>query len=119
MNNSMLQGYFTNLYAKYVSDLKLGDHYVSDIRLQEFVTDLNKADILLESFNWDEWYQNSHMVDRPEYIADASFYECQLLLTAMARIDRFSPGILSNMRCQGVLIAILERFQSLYYQKAV
>nr|WP_220768757.1 DUF6508 domain-containing protein [Shewanella sp. MBTL60-007] len=119
MNNSILQGYVTSLYSKYVSDLKLGEHHVSDKRLQEFVADLNKAGLLLESFNWSEWYQNSYMVDRPEYIADASFYECQLLLTAMARIDRFSPGILSNMRCQGVLIAILDRFQSLYYQKAV
>ncbi|ABZ76965.1 conserved hypothetical protein [Shewanella halifaxensis HAW-EB4] len=119
MDNSILQGYVTDIYAKYANDLKLGNHFVSDKRLQEFVADLEKSDILLETFDWDQWYQNSHMVDRPEYIADASFYECQLLLTAMSRIDKFSPGILSNMRCQGVLVAIIERLQSLYFKRAV
>ena len=119
MNNSTVQGYLSSLYTQYANDLKLGEHFVSDKRLQEFVTDLETSGILLGQFNWDEWYQNSHLVDRPEYIADASFYECQLLLTAMARIDRFSPGILSNMRCQGVLIAILQRFQTLHYKEAI
>ncbi|MGS0825485.1 DUF6508 domain-containing protein [Shewanella sp. 0m-8] len=119
MKSSILQGYLASLYSKYATDLKLGVHYVSDLRLQEFVADLEADGILLTSFDWAEWYQNSYMVDRPECIAEASFYECQLLLTAMARIDSFSPGILSNMRCQGVLIAIVERFQSLNYHAAV
>lgn len=56
------------------------------------------------------------MVDRPEYIADASLYECRLLLSAMVRLERFSPGVLQNMRRQGVMLALLERMQQL--QKA-
>ena len=119
MNNTILKGSLASLYSKYAAEFKLGKQDVSDTRLQEFVADLEADGILLTSFDWDEWYQYSYMVDRPEYIADASFYECQLLLTAMARIDRFSPGILTNMRCQGVLIAIIERSQSLNYQAAV
>ncbi|MCL1145839.1 DUF6508 domain-containing protein [Shewanella sp. 10N.261.52.F9] len=117
MNKNTSKGYTPNLYAKYASDLKLDNQNVSDMRLQEFVTDLDRCGMLLDEFEWDEWYQNSHMVDRPEYIGDASIYECQLLLTAMSRIDRFSPGILSNMRRQGVLLAIIERFQILHYKQ--
>ncbi|MCL1137096.1 DUF6508 domain-containing protein [Shewanella pneumatophori] len=117
MNNMTSNGYSNNLYAKYVADLKLGNHIVSDMRLQEFVADLEQCGMLLDEFDWDEWYQNSHMLDRPEYIGDASMYECQLLLTAMARIDRFSPGVLSNMRRQGVLLAIIERFQTLHFKQ--
>ncbi|GIU47043.1 hypothetical protein TUM4438_24830 [Shewanella sairae] len=119
MNNMDLQNFTARLYTQYINDLKLTSRFVSDTRLHELFADLDAAGVLLADFNWDEWYQNSHMVDRPEYIGDASFYECQLLLTAMARIDRFSPGVLSNMRRQGVLLAIIERFQTLYYQKAM
>ncbi|MGS0680734.1 DUF6508 domain-containing protein [Shewanella sp. 125m-7] len=119
MNKALLKSYVTGLYAKYVGDLKLSNHFVSDKRLQEFVADLDQSGMLLDEFNWSEWYDNSYMVDRPEYIGDASLYECRLLLTAMARIDKFSPGVLSNMRRQGVLFAIIERFQTLKCQEAV
>ncbi|WP_028766919.1 MULTISPECIES: DUF6508 domain-containing protein [Shewanella] len=117
MNKLIANGYSSQLYANYAADLKLANHQVSDLRLQEFVVDIEQCGLMLTQFNWDDWYQNSHLIERPEYIADASLYECRLLLTAMARIDRFSPGILSNMRRKGVLIAIVERLQALHYRK--
>lgn len=117
MREMNFQAYSTNLYSQYADDLKPDNQLVSDRRLQEFVIEMDSKGMLLDEFDWDEWYQNSHMLERPEYIGDASVYECQLLLTAMARIDRFSPGILSNMRRKGVLIAIVERLQELDYQK--
>ncbi|MFT5788313.1 MAG: hypothetical protein ACI8SJ_000416 [Shewanella sp.] len=115
MNNSTIQSHVAGLYNEYAKDLVIGNHVVSDKRLQDFVADLGREGLLLESFKWDEWYNNSYMVDRPEYIADATLYECQLLVTAMSRLDRFSPGVLSNMRRQGVLNAIAERFKVLSF----
>lgn len=119
MNNSTIQSHTTGLYKEYAQDLVIGNHFVSDKRLQEFVADLDRDGLLLESFKWDEWYNKSYMVDRPEYIADATLYECQLLVTAMSRLDRFSPGVLSNMRQQGVLNAIVERFRTLSFQPEI
>ncbi|QQX82133.1 hypothetical protein JK628_10155 [Shewanella sp. KX20019] len=116
MNNSIMKSHATGLYKEYANDLLIGNHFVSDKRLQDFVADLAREGLLLESFKWDEWYNNSYMVDRPEYIADATLYECQLLVTAMARLDRFSPGVLSNMRRQGVLNAIAKRFKVLSFE---
>ena len=102
----------SNLYAKYVNILACGDKPISVCKLQEFTQDLAKSQLLLNDFKWDDWYQNSHLVDRPEYIADASLHDCQLLLTAMTRLERYSPGVMDNMRRQGVLIAILERYNN-------
>ncbi|BDA61012.1 hypothetical protein NUITMVS1_24750 [Shewanella xiamenensis] len=52
-------------------------------------------------------------MDKPAYIGDASVAQCRLLLTAMTRLEVFSPGVLENMRRQGVLLAIMERLQCL------
>ncbi|BAJ02584.1 DUF6508 domain-containing protein [Shewanella violacea] len=108
----------SDLYAKYVNVLACGDKPISVGKLHEFTDDLAKSQLLLQDFNWDDWYLNSHLVDRPEYIADASLHECQLLLTAMTRLERFSPGVMDNMRRQGVLIAILERYNNFSMQLA-
>ncbi|WOT03826.1 DUF6508 domain-containing protein [Shewanella youngdeokensis] len=113
MENASINGHSASLYNKYAHDLVSGDHDVSDKRLQNYVAELASLGLILETFKWDEWYSNSYMVDRPEYIAEATLYECQLLVTAMARLDRFSPGVLSNMRRQGVLNAIALRFKVL------
>ncbi|QFU22418.1 hypothetical protein FM038_009800 [Shewanella eurypsychrophilus] len=102
----------SNLYAKYVNILACGEKPISVCKIQEFTDDLAKSHLLLSDFKWDEWYQNSHLVDRPDYIADATLHECQLLLTAMTRLECFSPGVMDNMRRQGVLIAILERYNN-------
>ncbi|RTR32105.1 DUF6508 domain-containing protein [Shewanella atlantica] len=102
----------SSLYAKYVNDLACGERPISVCRIQEFTDDLAKSSMLLSEFQWDDWYHNSHLVDRPEYIADATLHECKLLLTAMTRLERFSPGVLDNMRRRGVLLAIIERFNS-------
>ncbi|WP_076409423.1 DUF6508 domain-containing protein [Shewanella sp. UCD-KL12] len=107
--NALITRHTSNLYTKYVGNFACGEKPVSVCKLQEFLADLSKSELLLTDFKWDEWYHNSHLVDRPEYIADASLYECQLLLTAMVRLEKFSPGVMDNMRRQGVVIAILER----------
>ena len=87
MNNSIIQRHTAGLYSEYAKDLVIGNHFVYDKRLEAFVAELDRLGLLLKSFKWDEWYNNSYMVDRPEYIADAGMYECQLLITAMSRLD--------------------------------
>ncbi|ABV37292.1 conserved hypothetical protein [Shewanella sediminis HAW-EB3] len=111
MNHQFLK-HTSSLYAKYVNDLACGERPISVCRINEFMDDLAKSSMLLSEFKWADWYQNSHLVDRPEYIADATLHECKLLLTAMTRLERFSPGVMDNMRRQGVLLAIIERFNS-------
>lgn len=108
--NQILLSHISEHYTKYVSDLACGEHVNSGRKLHEFIEELSEYRLLLTNFDWDDWYHNSHLVDRPEYIADASLYECQLLLTAMTRLEQFSPGVMDNMRRRGVLLAILERF---------
>ncbi|ACA86218.1 DUF6508 domain-containing protein [Shewanella woodyi] len=109
----LLLNHTSALYAKYVSDLACGERALSVFKMHEFIDELAENSLLLTDFNWDDWYHNSHLVDRPEYIADASLHECQLLLTAMTRLEQFSPGVMDNMRRSGVLLAIMERFNCL------
>ncbi|GGI76615.1 DUF6508 domain-containing protein [Shewanella gelidii] len=102
---------------QYIDEFRSGNNIVAQGRIQDFIEDVAQEGLLLTQFDWADWYQNSHLVDRPEYIASASRYECMLLLTAMTRLERFSPGVLDNMRRKGVLIAIIERLQTLNKQK--
>lgn len=97
------------LYAEYAKHFTQGEHLVCSSKLHDFTEQLQECGLLLERLDWSDWYQNSHLIDRPEYIGDASLQECQLLLTAMTRLERFSTGLLDNMHHQGVLLAILER----------
>ena len=83
--NQLLLSHTFEFYTKYVNDLACGECVGSGHKLHEFMDELSEYRLLLTNFDWADWYQNSHLVDRPEYIADASLYECQLLLTAMAR----------------------------------
>ena len=106
----LLQRHTSDFYTKYVSDLACGEQALSICKISDFIDELADNRLLLADFNWDDWYSNSHLVDKPEYIASASLYECQLLLTAMARLEGLSPGVLDNMRHNGVLLAILARF---------
>lgn len=99
--------------SQYIEDFSGGDRIVNHNRILEFVKDVASAGLILKNFQWSDWYHNSHLVDRPEYIIDATEYECMLLLTAMTRLEKFSPGVLDNMRRKGVLLAIIERLQSL------
>ncbi|WP_394203643.1 DUF6508 domain-containing protein [Shewanella waksmanii] len=115
MNTSMN----SSLYSRYADLFLQGDKLVCITQFQQFVVELEQNDILLDELNWDEWYEHSHFVDRPEYIADATWYQCLLLLTAMARLEKFSPGVIDNYRRQGVLIAIITRMQSLSMSIAV
>ncbi|WP_345888207.1 DUF6508 domain-containing protein [Shewanella algae] len=103
-------------YQTYRHDFARGEQDYNPATVHKFVAEMKRQGMLLNEFSWDDWYQNSHMVDRPEYIADASLYECRLLLSAMVRLERFSPGVLQNMRRQGVMLALLQRMQQL--QKA-
>ncbi|EGM69704.1 hypothetical protein SOHN41_02316 [Shewanella sp. HN-41] len=106
------------LYAKYLKDLTAGDVSLHHDRMLEFINDLTTQGWLLANFTWDYWYNNSYLVDKPAYIRDASIAQCKLLLTAMTRLEVFSPGVLENMRRQGILLAIVERLQSLNVSKS-
>ena len=101
------------LYTKYLKDFTAGDVILSHERMLEFINDLTTQGWLLANFTWDYWYNNSYLVDKPAYIREASIAQCKLLLTAMTRLEVFSPGVLENMRRQGILLAIVERLQSL------
>jgi len=101
------------LYTKYLKDFTAGDVSIHRERMLEFINDLTTQGWLLANFTWDYWYNNSYLVDKPAYIRDASVAQCRLLLTAMTRLEVFSPGVLDNMRRQGVLLAIIERLQCL------
>lgn len=107
------------LYQKYVSDFEKGDHPVCKYKLLEFCQELEALGLLLSQFDWTYWYSSCHLVDKPDYILDATYKECQFLLTAMVRLERFSPGVLENMRRQGVLLAIIERLQALTLKHAI
>ncbi|QLE85316.1 hypothetical protein FLM48_09595 [Shewanella sp. Scap07] len=107
------------LYSRYADLFLQGDKPVCVSQFQQFVAELEQQGVLLPHLNWDEWYEHSHFVDRPDYIADATWYQCQLLLTAMARLEKFSPGVIDNYRRQGVLIAIVSRMQTLAMGVAV
>ncbi|AUD60783.1 hypothetical protein AYJ58_15430 [Shewanella sp. Pdp11] len=106
------------LYTKYLKDFTAGDVILSHERMLEFINDLTTQGWLLANFTWDYWYNNSYLVDKPAYIRDASIAQCKLLLTAMTRLEVFSPGVLENMRRQGILLAIIERLQSLNVPKS-
>lgn len=101
------------LYTKYLKDFTAGDVSIHRERMLEFISDLTSQGWLLANFTWDYWYNNSYLVDKPAYIQEASVTQCRLLLTAMTRLEVFSPGVLENMRRQGVLFAIMERLQRL------
>ena len=106
------------LYTKYCQDFTAGEANVSHGRMLEFIHDLTTEGWLLGNFNWDYWYNNSYLVAKPDYIRDATIAQCQLLLTAMTRLEVFSPGVLENMRRQGILLAIVERLQNLNVSKS-
>jgi len=106
------------LYTKYLKDFTAGDVILSHERMLEFINDLTTQGWLLANFTWDYWYNNSYLVDKPAYIREASIAQCKLLLTAMTRLEVFSPGVLENMRRQGILLAIVERLQSLNVPKS-
>lgn len=103
----------SGLYTKYLKDFTAGDVSLHRDRMLEFISDLTSQGWLLANFTWDYWYNNSYLVDKPAYIRDASVAQCRLLLTAMTRLEVFSPGVLENMRRQGILLAIMERLQCL------
>ncbi|MFB2718517.1 DUF6508 domain-containing protein [Shewanella xiamenensis] len=103
----------SHLYTKYLKDFTVGDAILHRDRMLEFINDLTTQGWLLANFTWDYWYNNSYLVDKPAYIQEASVTQCRLLLTAMTRLEVFSPGVLENMRRQGVLLAIMERLQCL------
>ncbi|MEI8603127.1 DUF6508 domain-containing protein [Shewanella sp. PP-Sp27a-2] len=106
------------LYTKYLKDFTAGDVILSHERMLEFINDLTTQGWLLANFTWDYWYNNSYLVDKPAYIREASIAQCKLLLTAMTRLEVFSSGVLENMRRQGILLAIVERLQSLNVPKS-
>lgn len=103
----------SHLYTKYLKDFTVGDAILHRDRMLEFINDLTTQGWLLANFTWDYWYNNSYLVDKPAYIQEASVTQCRLLLTAMTRLEVFSPGVLENMRRQGILLAIMERLQCL------
>lgn len=76
---------------------------------KDFEKELESRDLLLISFRWEDWYNHSHFIDRTDYISDATLFECQLILTAIIRLERFSPKTLDNMRRLGVLKAVMDR----------
>ncbi len=100
-------------FSQYFKEFTCGENRVSANRMAQFIDDLHHHGLILKQFSWSDWYHHSHLVDRPEYIADATAHECMLLLTAMTRLEKFSPGVMENMRRQGVLHAILQRFNAI------
>ncbi|MPY21368.1 hypothetical protein FM037_19390 [Shewanella psychropiezotolerans] len=76
---------------------------------KNFEKELENRNLLLISFRWEDWYNYSHFIDRPDYISDSTIFECQLILTAIIRLERFSPKTLDNMRQLGVLKAVMDR----------
>ncbi|TVP12805.1 DUF6508 domain-containing protein [Shewanella sp. KCT] len=115
---SVISLQIANLYSQYATQFARGDQASSQLTMQGFVEQLAQQGLLLDTLNWQEWYQNAHLVDKPDYIREASFYQCRLLLTAMSRLERFSRGVLENMRRQGVLLAILERLNVLTHKSS-
>jgi hypothetical protein len=107
------------LYQKYGDDFVAGDAKLPNGRMTEFCHDLEREGLLLGNFNWHLWYPASHLLDNPAAIVTASFNQCQILLCAMLRLERFSPGVLENMRRRGVLLAILARLYTLTLSQAV
>ncbi|WP_281213380.1 DUF6508 domain-containing protein [Shewanella insulae] len=102
-----------DLYSQYAKQFALGEPKSDQMTMQGFMKQLAERGLLFENLSWQEWYRHVHLVDKPDYIREASFYQCKLLLTAMSRLEQFSRGVMENMRRQGVLLAILERLNVL------
>ncbi|MCG9736850.1 DUF6508 domain-containing protein [Shewanella insulae] len=102
-----------DLYSQYAKQFALGEPRSDQMTMQGFVKQLAERGLLFDNLSWQEWYRHVHLVDKPDYIREASFYQCKLLLTAMSRLEQFSRGVMENMRRQGVLLAILERLNVL------
>ncbi|QSX28688.1 hypothetical protein JYB88_10355 [Shewanella cyperi] len=93
--------------------LAAGEHGCEPGLLRQVVELLERTGILIEEFDWQDWYRNQHLLDCPERIAAANAQQCRQLLSALARLERYSHGVLAHMRRRGVLLALLERLWQL------
>ena len=111
MNNYLLQ-HTSFIYERFGNCLEeSGSKFLCNKK--DFEKELESRNLLLISFRWEDWYNYSHLIDRPDYISDATIFECQLILTAIIRLERFSPKTLDNMRQLGVIKAVMDRLSRL------
>jgi len=67
---------------------------------------------ILDGFDWPEWAQSDEFKDifsKPEALAEASAYQLAMLLTALARKERFCEGTMSSACSDGLLARITHR----------
>ena len=107
MNNSLLR-HASFFYATFGNCLETSGSSLL-CNKKHFEKELESRNFLLVSFRWEDWYNHSHFIDRTDYISDATLFECQLILTAIIRLERFSPKTLDNMRQLGVIKAVMDR----------
>lgn len=102
------------LYRPFMSWLAAGEHELSGADAGEFISALKASSLEQVGFDWKDWYERTHLVDKPAYLEQASLHDCRVILSAMLRLERFSPGVVENLRRQGVLCALMARLDALW-----
>lgn len=102
------------LYRPFLSWLAAGEHELSGGDASAFLSALRASSLELVGFDWKDWYERTHLVDNPTYLETASLHDCRVILSAMLRLERFSPGVVENLRRQGVLCALMARLDALW-----
>ena len=67
---------------------------------------------ILDGFDWPEWAQtdeSKNLVSKPEALAKASADQLAMLLTALARKERFCEGTMASACSDGLLAGITQR----------
>jgi len=67
---------------------------------------------ILDGFDWPEWAQTDEFKDllsKPEALAKASADQLAMLLTALARKERFCEGTMASACSDGLLAGITQR----------
>lgn len=106
------------LYQPYLAWLAAGEHEQASGDTKAFIDQLRRAKLELDDFDWKAWYDRTHLVDKPDYLAQASLLDCRVIISAMLRLERFSPGVVENLRRQGVLCALMARLDTLLQPEA-
>ncbi|WP_372870144.1 DUF6508 domain-containing protein [Shewanella sp.] len=102
------------LYRPFLPWLAAGEHDLSCEDASAFHTKLKASRLELAAFDWKDWYERTHLVDKPAYLETASVHDCRVIISAMLRLERFSPGVMENLRRQGVLCALMARLDELW-----
>lgn len=81
--------------------------------VQEFVEGLYHRRLMVQ-FDWSRWNRGRRLAKKPAGIEQASAPDCQKLITAIVRNDRFCEGALLSALEHGLIQACLQRLAGLY-----